>query len=274
MAKLCVGDIPIGAMNWIRTEEVPEERFGASLDTFIGKVDENGVLQETKNTTSLTLRNVKKIGDRALQYLFYGSNSITSVDFSSVEEIGAQSLYRTFVESSIKHVDLHSVKRITSNSLCYTFYRSSLTGHVDLSALVSADGHLALAGAFSSTDITSVDLSNLVEVNSAGLDSTFYSCRSLTQVDLSSLTTINSPSGNPAMQATFGSCSKLQTISFPSLISISDTGVFGPSYNLIFSRCSALTEIHFRKDIQETIEAITGYSEKFGATNATIYFDL
>lgn len=254
-------------------KEVAKTKFGASVDTIIGDV-ENGVLQKPTTQTALNFAGVKKIGDWALQYAFYGSNNITSVDFSSVEEIGVQSLYKTFAESSIKNVDLHSVKRITGNSLCYAFYESSLTGHVDLSALVSADGSSALNSAFSSTDITSVDLGNLVEVNSSGLNRTFQSCRSLTQVDLSSLTTINSPSGNPAMQATFSNCSKLQTISFPSLISISDTAVFGPSYNLIFSGCSALTEIHFRKDIQETIEAISGYDKKFGATNATIYFDL
>jgi hypothetical protein len=41
-----------------------------------------------------------------------------------------------------------------------------------------------------------------------------------------------------------------------------------------FQYCTGITEIHFRADAQATIEATSGYSDKFGATNATIYFDL
>ena len=32
--------------------------------------------------------------------------------------------------------------------------------------------------------------------------------------------------------------------------------------------------IHFSAKNRETIETLSGYSSKFGATNATIYFDL
>jgi hypothetical protein len=71
------------------------------------------------------------------------------------------------------------------------------------------------------------------------------------------------------LQNTFYRCTKLTTMSFPSLTSVQSS-----SFNSTFNDCTALTEIHFRADMQATIEAMSGYSSKFGATNATIYFDL
>lgn len=41
-----------------------------------------------------------------------------------------------------------------------------------------------------------------------------------------------------------------------------------------FEGCPALIEIHFAAINQSAIEALSGYSSKFGANNATIYFDL
>ena len=41
-----------------------------------------------------------------------------------------------------------------------------------------------------------------------------------------------------------------------------------------FAHCSSLTSIHFAAKNRETIETLSGYSSKFGATKATSYFDL
>ena len=71
------------------------------------------------------------------------------------------------------------------------------------------------------------------------------------------------------MNSAFRNCEKLESISFPAL-----TQVTSPFNNYTFNGCDALTEIHFRADAQTAIEAMTGYADKFGAPNATIYFDL
>ena len=63
----------------------------------------------------------------------------------------------------------------------------------------------------------------------------------------------------------FYGCYNLKTISLPNCTSIADTA---------FGSCSSLTEIHFATANQATIEALSGYSSKFGASSATIYFDL
>ena len=97
-----------------------------------------------------------------------------------------------------------------------------------------------------------------------------YACKesdSLISIDLSNLTTI---SGSGACNQMLYDCSKLPSVSFPKLQEIANSD----SLNNMFQKCTALTEIHFRADMQATVEALTGYSSKFGATNATIYFDL
>ena len=203
----------------VKVEEVPKTKFGVNVDTWIGEVDENGVLKKTTWTGTLNFAGVKKIGPNSLFYTFYGCTGITSVNLSSLQSVGNTSLNNTFNDC---------------------------------------------------TGITSVDLSSLTTVDSYGLFYTFYGCTGITSVNLSSLQSI----GQYSMQNTFYGCRELTTISFPSLTDV-QTDSFGSSTsNSAFRNCSALTEIHFRADMQATIEALTGYADKFGATNATIYFDL
>ena len=85
----------------------------------------------------------------------------------------------------------------------------------------------------------------------------FSSCSSLTSIDLPNVTTV----GNLA----FGNCSSLTSIDLPNVTTVG---------NDAFLSCSSLKEIHFAVKNKEAIEALSGYSNKFGATNATIYFDI
>ena len=64
---------------------------------------------------------------------------------------------------------------------------------------------------------------------------------------------------------TFDSCSSLTSIDLPNVTSIGDYA---------FAHCSSLTSIHFAAKNKETIEKLSGFSSKFGANKATIYFDL
>lgn len=64
--------------------------------------------------------------------------------------------------------------------------------------------------------------------------------------------------------------SDITTMSFPSLTSIQNVDAF----KWAFSLCDLLTEIHFKASMQSVVENLTQYSSAFGASNATIYFDL
>lgn len=246
-------------------------KYGASVDTWIGDVDENGVLQRATWTGALNFAGVKEIVAYGLKYTFYACLGITSVDLSSVQKIGIEGMNSAFRDCvGITSVDLSSLQTVDVTGLNDAFNGCKGITSVDLSSLqfVYANG---LSNAFRDcVGITSVVLSSLHEVNLSGLSRAFYGCTGLTSVDFSSSQHI----GSKGLQSAFDGCTSLTSISFPSLTDV-QTNSFGSStLNGTFRNCTALTEIHFRADMQATIEAMQGYGEKWGATNCTIYFDL
>ena len=63
----------------------------------------------------------------------------------------------------------------------------------------------------------------------------------------------------------FRDCSSLKEIDLPNATTVGSRA---------FHSCSSLKEIHFAAKNKEAIEALINYPNKFGATNATIYFDI
>lgn len=246
----------------------PATKFGASIDTIIGDVVD-GVLQKSTAPTALNFAGVREIGNEALpRYAFFGCKGITSVDLSSVHNVGDGGLYYAFGEcTGITSVYLSSLQSVDSDGLYGAFRECTGITSVDLSSLQTVGDNGLSYAFFGCTGITSVDLSSLQIVGRYGLHSVFNYCSSLASVDLSSLQTV---SGFSNLQYMFSGCTSLTTISFPSLTSVENINSFVNA----FQNCTALTEIHFRADMQETIEAMSGYENKWGATNATIYFDL
>lgn len=106
----------------------------------------------------------------------------------------------------------------------------------------------------------------------------FYNCSSLTSIDF--------PRCKEVRQGAFWDCEKLESVNLPTCNKIS----YGFSSNkkltsinlpactnlnsLAFQDNSQLASIHFSWRNKTAITALSGYSNKFGATSATIYFDL
>ena len=245
MAKLYIGDSQ-GTPAIIKIEEVPKKKFGVSIDTFIGDVDENGTLLATTWTGALNFAGVTKIANDSLKYAFYGRLGITSVDLSSLQSVGVYGLGSAF----------YGCTGITS---------------IDLSSLQSMKDY-GLSSAFRGcTGITtSIDLSSLQSVGVYGLSSAFQDCKGITSVDLSSLQSVETY----GLSSAFQDCKGITSISFPSLTSVYSNSFGNISFTGAFRNCTALTKIHFRADMQATIEAMSQYADKWGANNATIYFDL
>lgn len=110
--------------------------------------------------------------------------------------------------------------------------------NVDMSGVTSVDLY-GLYQAFASSDIETINFSNLQRLSVASLSHAFMN-------------------------------SSIKSLSFPSLTEVNSTAL-----GSMLSGCSKITEIHFRSDMQETIEADSGYAGKWGATSdPTIYFDL
>ena len=173
---------------------------------------------------------------------------------------------------TLPSITFSGLKSISVNGFYYRFYQRTFeTGATvsfpDLTNIGINSMYFCFNGCSS---LTSVDLSAVENISSNGMSNCFDNCGSLTSVDLSALTTV----GNSGMQYCFSNCVSLTTISFPSLINVQTDSFGSASYNYCFRSCRALTEIHFRADAQTAIEAMTGYADKFGATGASLIFDL
>lgn len=117
-------------------------------------------------------------------------------------------------------------------------------------------------------DMKSISFPELESIENQGLQRALSECTNLEHAYFPALSTIF----GGGMTGTFNSCTSLTRIDFPALATVLP-GAFGTS-SLCFAKCTGLTAIHFPAAIQSTIESLTGYASKFGAVNATIYFDL
>ena len=80
--------------------------------------------------------------------------------------------------------------------------------------------------------------------------------------------------GSSALSEAFQNCRGIKRFYFPQLVTMASDPFGWTSSVVAFSGATDVTEIHFRADMQSTVEATSRYSSKWGATNATIYFDL
>ena len=123
------------------------------------------------------------------------------------------------------------------------------------------------------SSLTNTGLQNLKTISGDGTCMHMYEyCMSLTSTGLDNLESIT---GKAACQTMFYSCAGLVRVDFPKLTVVSGTDAMGKDTATgMFRNCTNLAEMHFRADAQATIEGLSGYASKFGAKNATIYFDL
>lgn len=85
----------------------------------------------------------------------------------------------------------------------------------------------------------------------------FYKCTNLLNVSCSNVEEIEDNA--------FNGCDALLELSFPSAVTIADNA---------FAGCKRLGKIHFSGRNESVIKLLNGYPSNFGATNATVYFDL
>ena len=242
-------------------------QFGLTVEQMLGTLDGDGNLTYP-TLPSITFTGVKSIPDMSFSNKFShrAFEDGASVSFPDLTTVGNSGMNNCFyICTSLTSVDLSALTSVDNKGLGHCFSSCDSLTSVDLSTLTTV-GKYGMDTCFNScTSLTSVDLSALTTVGNGGLQTCFGGCTSLTSVDLSALTTVS----NSGMSSCFGECTSLTTISFPSLTSVQTY-----SFEDCFVDCTALTEIHFRADAQTAIEAMTGYADKWGASNASIIFDL
>lgn len=236
-------------------------------------------------------------GLQALEYGFNKCDELEEVVWPNLKTIsGAASLADTFAScGKLKRTGLYGLETI-SGSCNYAYQSCSALEETNLNNLKRIDGqcygmfqyckalkdagldNLEVINEYPTqmfggcTSLVSAYMPKLVrmDVGANNLNTgMFASLTSLTEFCLDSF-----EGGN--LNNTFKGCSKLTKGYFPMLTDVTAT-TLAPSTSSssgCFASCTGITELHFRADTQEKIEAANNYSRKFGATNATIYFDL
>lgn len=257
-----------------------ETKFGLGIDSFIGDTV-NGVLQTpTLKETDLIFTGITDLGFNALAYAFY-AKGITSVTFPDLVNItnDMQGLSSAFRQCNLlTNISFPLLESVTTFGVFMNAFSENWTDTnnllVSFPELTTISGSEAFSNAFNNNNaLKSISFPNLTTISGdRGFYNTFSYCRYLTSVSLPKLATV----GQYSMIGTFANCESLTRIDFPSLTSVQNNSFQDNegSWEKIFRDCQNLTEIHFRADMANVIPTMIGYSEKWGASNATIYFDL
>ena len=290
------------------------EKYGATVDTFLGDVDASGVLQAPTAQIDLVFDGVTDLANFALQNKFYENPLVSSVSFPQLVQMsGGSALRSCFQSAPLENISFPVLQSVTGYMGFYdAFYDSSIQS-VSFPALITVSGSSAFDSAFSQCgEITSASFPVLEEATGdSSFNHCFYYCSALTSVSFPKLKKIGSDTETSSNYLHFGGAfygTKVTSLEFPELTAIYCTGsgayygtfynndtiqkMYFPkltvidkspaytststSHNYIFSRCNSLTEIHFGAANQAAIEAMEGYSTLWGrgAGNATVYFDL
>ena len=227
-------------------------KFGVSLDN-IFPVAGSELLRPITPTTdqqfSLNMDGITKIDSKALAYKFYYNNAITGAEFPDLVEIYSdEACNNAFIScSNLKVISVPKLESINGAKACDSMFMfAGIEGQVSLPSLKTIQGSNACVNMFSyNSGITGVSVPSLTTIDGSSACRNMFKNTGLTRVDFPALTTITNAN---------------------SLGTNSSSGMF--------AGCTGLLEIHFRADAQATIEGLSGYASKFGATNCTIYFDL
>ena len=311
----------------VKAEPVP--KYGATVDTFLGDVDENGVLLAPTTLVDLDFSGIKSVvlssrfsslpsirsvnmsdiitivgqccdntfawcnqlvsarldnletiqGASSCSGMFNGCSLLSEINIGKLRQIGDANRPTNLGHDScrimfqgckrLKVVDLGNLEYIYSGSSCsYMFNDCSGLENINLSKLKVIHGGNACEYMFGDCAMQTVDLSSLETIN--GFHICYYMFHDAKKLQSINLSNLRSVTGGQAF-GYFCSGTAITTFSFPSLTEVTTATAFQYAFN----GCNTLTEIHFRADMQATIEALTDYSKKFGApSTCTIYFDL
>lgn len=264
-------------------------KFGATLDTFMGDVDANGVLQAPSAETNLVFSGVTDLGDNALAYVYSNSSSIKSLAFPNLGKISGTSAMLSICDNckSLASVQFPILKEVTADTACKYMLKGCLLKSIKFPLLETITGHEAFREAFiSCSNLESVQFPKLKKIGDDTATGTnaghfYYALRNaskVTSLEFPELTAIYCTASTSA--STFYGNGQIQKMYFPKLSVIDKSPAFSFStsnaQNNIFLSCSSLTEIHFGAANQAAIEATSGYPTLWGrgAGNATVYFDL
>ena len=245
---------------------VETHKYGTTINNFLGNIDANGVYQTPSEPFDFNLPALNVATNAFLYSFSYGS--IRTFKASDLQSTGHGSFKNAFVScKNLISVNFFSLQTAGVNSFERAFsYCDNLTS-ISFPSLQNAQVSSFTDSFNRCGNLISVNFYNLKDVWADSFNHAFYNCSNLTSVNFFGLQGARANSFNYA----FNNCKNLQSISFPSLTNFGTTKT---QFSNAFGGCPNLTEIHFNNSAQADIANLTGYSTKWGASNATIYFDL
>lgn len=259
------------------------EKYGATINNFLGNINSSGVLQPpTLTSGNIVFSGVKDVAQYGLYYRF------------------AYGMYQSSGNFSVSFPDLIN---LTKGASCgYCFYNCPRLSYFSAPLLKTISGSSACSYMFySCSQMTGFDLSSLEEIsNTQGAAYMFYGCNnaSFKNITLPSLKTI---SGESALSHCFDYAWRMETITFPQLTTISGASAFSgcfhgdqylssisfPSVSTIESTAFATMfnsstahritscKVHFPSNMQTVVSGLSGYP-LFGGSSGKIVlaFDL
>lgn len=226
------------------------EKYGATVDNFLGDVDASGVLQAPTAQTDLVFDGVTDIGANILQYFAYGNKYINSASFPNLTQItGNDALYRAFYSSSIRFVSFPVLQSLSgATCLANAFSECKSLQSIEFPSLVSISGIGALQYMcyYSRDAITSISFPVLKEITgNQACERMADVCGKLTSIQFPLLETVT---GNQVFRNAFSSCQKLKSILFPKLKTIGSSTATSNNYgqfSFAFYSTPEITSLEF-----------------------------
>jgi hypothetical protein len=262
-----LGKNPVG-VGRIVEKKVAKEKFGATVDSFLGSVDADGNYVTPKEPFEVNLAGVKSVP--------------------------IQGLNRRFTRTPIKKFVANDLVSCADSAFSYSCaYCPELT-EVSVNNLETVNKQYAFEAAFvGCSKLTKAIFSKLKVINA---NYAFVSCfQNLYNIRPDMVfPELEEISGSQALAETFSFNSSNKTVTYPKVKKITGSGKYTSTFNTIYQSgtvwnfpsateftgyiwnmgSSYAGEIHFAAANQAAIEACDGYANKWGFAGATIYFDL
>lgn len=276
MGKIFIGDINYGTFE-NQVIEVALKRYNVNINNILPMLSDAGELTKNPTKIDLVFDGIKDIGTSSLENTFHSSQIINSVVFPDCENLSGQNcLYSCFQASSIEELSFPNLVSVTGyNSLNMICYSSNIS-KISFPKLRKISGDSCFYAAFKISYSTTLKEASFPELEEITGDKCFWGGCFNNQGSGDFIFPKLRKIGTTSMWEFFRR-SQFVNIYFPQLTEIEGTSPFGinSSYDDRYTFDSTyIKEIHFRKDMENIISNFVGYSSKWGATNATIYFDL
>lgn len=233
IASNATGDVGLGDFG---------RKYSATINNFLGDVDANGMMLAPVNF-NLVFTGVKTVGwlnkDYNMNFTFYQNKQIGSVSFPDLTQM-RYSFNNTFAYSSITSLEfgaLTTIPSTTYNSLSNTCQGCSALTSVSFPELITVNSEVFSYFANNCPNLTTASFPKLQTVTNCTFAYSFSTNTNLEIIEFPSLVTVNRFLG------TFNYCTKLSSVSFPELTTV--TAIHG--FDKTFEGDSALTSITFSK---------------------------